>query len=246
MRRRLLILACLAAPSLLAVAVLPGAQASANARAGGIFKVSFQGTSSLQAFDHVDPALAYSRESWTLLDTVCARLMRYRDAAPPEGYRIVPEVAAAFPKVSPDGKTTTFKLRTGFRFSDGSPVRADAFAQAIHRTMARGVDSPAYLYTQAIVGADDVRAGKTAVPPASSPVATRSSSASPARCATSPRWTTMLFFCAVPPTLPPKPEGVARSPAPAPTPSVSTDPTSGSSSAEPLLRRPARTPRRRL
>ena len=54
--------------------------------------------------------------------------MRYPDKPPPEGYRIVPEVAAAFPKVSPDGKTTTFKLRSGFRFSDGRPVDAEAFA----------------------------------------------------------------------------------------------------------------------
>ena len=94
MKRRALALACLAALSLLAVAALPGAQASTAAREGGIFRVSFQGSSSLQAFDHVDPALAYTRESWTLLDTVCARLMRYRDEQPPEGYRIVPEVAA--------------------------------------------------------------------------------------------------------------------------------------------------------
>ena len=109
---------------------------------GRIFRVSFQGSSSLQAFDHVDPALAYTRESWALLDTVCARLMRYPDKPPPEGYRIVPEVAADFPKVSPDGKTTTFKLRSGFRFSDGTPVDAGAFAHAIHRTMAPGVESP--------------------------------------------------------------------------------------------------------
>jgi len=159
MRRSLLLLS-LAVPSLFAIAVQPGAQGSTTARAGGIFKVSYQGLS-LQAFDHVDPALAYSRESWTLLDTVCARLMRYRDKPPPEGYEIVPEVASAVPTISTDGKTYTFKLRSGFRFSDGRPVRADAFAHAINRTLAPGVNSPAYLYTQAIVGADDVRAGRT-------------------------------------------------------------------------------------
>jgi len=209
--RRLLILACLAA-SLLAVGAFPGAQASTDAPAGGIFRISFQGSSSLQAFDHVDPALAYTRESWTLLDTVCARLMRYRDEEPPAGYRMVPEVAAAFPRVSPDGKTTTFRLRSGFRFSDGSPVRAEAFAQAIYRTMAPGVDSPAYLYTQAIVGAEDVRAGRA-----------RAAAGVTARGNTLTvhfthvvrdfaAWTTMPFFCAVPPTLPPSAEGVRAFP----------------------------------
>jgi ABC-type oligopeptide transport system substrate-binding subunit len=211
-RRRLLILACLAAASLLSVAVLPGARGSTDAREGGIFRVSFQGSSSLQAFDYVDPALAYRRESWALLDTVCARLMRYRDTAPPDGYRMVPEVAAAFPKVSRDGKTTTFTLRSGFRFSDGTPVRADAFAHAIDRTMAPGVDSPAWLYTQAIVGAADVKAGKRS---RAAGVTARGNTLT-VRFTREVRdfaaWTTMPFFCAVPPTLPASAEGVRTFP----------------------------------
>jgi ABC-type oligopeptide transport system substrate-binding subunit len=211
-RRRPLILACLAAASLLSVAVLPGARGSTDAREGGIFRVSFQGSSSLQAFDHVDPALAYTRESWTLLDTVCARLMRYRDLPPPRGYTLVPEVAAAPPTVSRDGRTYTFKLKPGYRFSDGRPVRADAFAQAIHRTLAPGVDSPAYPYTRAIVGADDVHAGRAR---AASGVTARDSTLV-IRLTREVRdfaaWTTMPFFCAVPPTLPPSPEGVRTFP----------------------------------
>ena len=212
MTRRVLLLACLATPSLLAVAALPGAQASTDAPAGRIFRVSFQGSKSLQAFDHVDPALAYRRESWALLDTVCARLMRYRDEPPPQGYTLVPEVAAAFPKVSPDGKTTTFTLRNGFRFSDGTPVRADAFAHAIDRTMAAGVDSPAWLYTQAIVGAGDVKAGKRS---RAAGVTARSNTLT-VRFTREVRdfasWTTMPFFCAVPPTLPASAEGVRTFP----------------------------------
>ena len=62
-----------------------------------------------------------TRESWMLLDTVCARLMRYRDRKPPQGYQLVTEVAAAAPTISADGRTYTFRLRRGFRFSDGSP-----------------------------------------------------------------------------------------------------------------------------
>jgi len=211
MRRRFLLVLCLAVPSVLAVVAQPGARGSTATREGGIFKVSFQGIS-LQAFDHVDPALAYSRESWTLLDTVCARLMRYPDKPPPEGYRIVPEVATGFPTISPDGKTTTFKLRSGFRFSDGRPVRADAFAQAINRTMAPGVNSPAYDYTQAIVGADDVRAGRTAT---AAGVTARGNTLI-IRFTREVRdfaaWTTMPFFCAVPPTLPSDREGVRAFP----------------------------------
>ena len=208
---RLLPLSSVVASVLCALAV-PGDSGSARgAPPGGIFRVSFQSLS-LQAFDHVDPALAYSRESWTLLDTVCARLLRYRDEPPPSGYRLVTEVAAAMPTVSRDGKTWTFKLRADFRFSDGRPVRADAFAQAIHRTMAPGVDSPAYAYTRAIVGAEDVHAGRAA---RASGVVARGRTL--AVTFTRPvggfaAWTTMPFFCAVPPNLPPDPEGVRRFP----------------------------------
>jgi ABC-type oligopeptide transport system substrate-binding subunit len=191
--------------------LLPGASGSTAERSGGIFRVTFMtGTGQ---FDHVDPALAYSRESWALLDTVCARLMRYRDAPPPAGYTLVPDVAAAPPVVSRDGTTWTFRLRTGFRFSDGKPVRADAFAQAIHRTMAPGVDSPAYVsYTRAIVGAEDVHAGRAQ----RASGVTWSGNTLTVRFTREVRefdaWTTMPFFCAVPPTLPPSPEGVRRFP----------------------------------
>ena len=199
----------------LAVLFVPPGATSA-AREGGIFRVSFQGEG-LAAFDHVDPALASTRESWVLLDTVCARLMRYRDRKPPQGYQLVPEVAAAAPTISADGRTYTFRLRRGFRFSDGSPVRADAFAQAIHRTLAPGVDSPAWGYTQAIVGAKDVRSGSSAT--ASGVVATdytlRIRFTREVRDFAA--WTTMPAFCAVPPTLPPSPEGVRKFPVPAPT-----------------------------
>ncbi len=188
---------------LAALFVPPGATA---VREGGIFRVTFQ--SGLGAFDHIDPALAYSRESWTLLDTTCARLMRYPDKPPPAGYRIVPEVATGFPKVSADGKTHTFTLRKGFRFSDGKPVQAAAFAQAISRTLAPGVDSPAYRYTRAIEGAADVKAGRT---PRPSGVVAHGRTLV-VRFTQEVRdfaaWTTMPFFCAVPPTLPPSAEGV--------------------------------------
>jgi peptide/nickel transport system substrate-binding protein len=191
--------------------LLPSVSGSTRAeQSGGIFRVTFLTTPG--NFDYVDPARAYSRESWALLDTVCARLMRYRDQPSTEGYELEPEVAAAPPVISRDGRTWRFRLRTGFRFSDGSPVRADAFAHAIHRTMAPGVDSPAYVYTRAIVGAEDVHAGRAR----RASGVTWSGHTLTVRFTREVRefaaWTTMPFFCAVPPTLPPDPEGVRKFP----------------------------------
>ena len=187
--------------------LLPSVSGSTGAaKSGGIFRVTFLTTPG--NFDNVDPALANSRESWALLDTVCARLMRYRDRPPPQGYELEPDVAAAPPVASRDGRTWTFRLRNGFRFSDGSPVRASAFAQAIHRTMAPGVDSPAYLYTRAIVGAEDVHAGRAE---RAAGVTWRGNTLTVRFTRSVPEfahWTTMPFFCAVPPALPPSREGV--------------------------------------
>jgi peptide/nickel transport system substrate-binding protein len=183
-------------------AALSHAGGSAGIRDGGTFNVSLLATD----FGGVDPALSFGGP---LLDATCAHLMNYPDKPPPEGLRLVPEVAAAYPHVSSDAKTYTFTLRAGFRFSDGTPVRASAFAHAINRALAaaRATSTDAQ-YISDIAGAGAVLSGKTAT--AAGVVAggnrlvvrlTQSAPDFPAR-------TTLPFFCAVPPTLPSDPEGV--------------------------------------
>jgi ABC-type transport system substrate-binding protein len=192
------------------VAGTAGAATQADIRKGGILRVA------MADLDYVDPALAYSGTSWALIDTTCARLMAYPDKPAPEGLRVVPEVAVDYPRISPNGKTYTFTLRPGFRFNDGSPVRASAFARAINRTLAPGIESGALQYTGDIVGAADVRAGKTTA--AAGVIArgntlvvrfTRPVGSFAAQ-------TTMPFFCAVPPTLPSDPEGLRTFPSAGP------------------------------
>jgi ABC-type transport system substrate-binding protein len=183
-----------------------------EAREGGDFRIHLGAGS----FDHIDPALAYGGASWAVLDTVCATLMAYPDKPPPQGFRLVPGVAKGYPRVSKDGKTWTFTLRSGFRFSDGTPVQASAFARAINRTLAPGVDSPGAQYTQAIVGAEDVQKGKTTsargVVARGNTLVVRFERPVP----NFPAQTTMMFFCAVPPGLPSDPEGVGAFPAAGP------------------------------
>ena len=180
---------------------------------GGIFRVSLNAFSGI---DYMDPALASSPPGWALLDTTCARLMAYPDKPPPEGFDLQPEVAASVPAVSRDGKTYTFKLRNGFRFSDGSPVRASAYAHAINRALAPEMNSPGVQYVRDIVGAGRVLEGKSAS--ASGVVAhgnrlvvrlTRAAPDFPSRMAST-------YFCAVPPQLPIDAEGVGAYPAAGP------------------------------
>ncbi len=208
MRRGFLLLALLfvSAAVLAETSVRPGAHAAPRAAGGGIFRVVTDN------FDAVDPALGYTSTSWALLDAACARLMNYPDKPLPAGLRLVPEVAARSPRVSADAKTFTFTLRTGFRFSDGTPVRASAFARAINRVIAISPRDSGFQYVSDIVGADAVRSGKatsaSGVVAKGNRLVVRLKASAP----DFPARTTMTFFCAVPPGLPLDPEGVGPFP----------------------------------
>ena len=203
--RRVVLSAAIAVVALTATSAPSATSSSTAVRDGGIFRISLAVQAGL---DNMDPALSFTAPGWALLDTVCARLMAYPDKRPPAGLRLQPEVAAAPPTVSRDLKTFTFKLRKGFRFSDGSPVRASAFARAINRTLAPSMKSPGALFTRHIVGAADVLAGKrrtaTGVVARGDTLIVRFTRAAP----DFPALTTLPFFCAVPPTLPVDAEGI--------------------------------------
>jgi len=207
--RRHLLVALLALVIGGSVLAQPGA--SARGEDGEIFRVAYSPAAGL---DFLDPALAFTQPAWSLLDTTCARLYTYPDEPSPASFRVVPEVAASY-DVSPDFKTYTFRLRTGFRFSDGKPVHASAFAQAINRVLAP-VDSPGWVYVRDIVGARDVHAGKrsaaSGVVARGNTLVVRFSRETPDFVAT----TTLPYFCAVPPGLPPSREGVGLIPSAGP------------------------------
>ena len=63
--------------------------------------------------------------------------MNYPDKAGPAGSQLIPEVAQALPTRSADGRTYTFTIRPGFRFSPPSnePVTAQTFKHSIERTL---------------------------------------------------------------------------------------------------------------
>jgi peptide/nickel transport system substrate-binding protein len=214
MRRRVLLSALAIGSALVLVAAQQAATDSTKkVREGGIFRIVFHSASGL---DYVDPALASSAPGWAVLDTTCAHLLTYADKPPPAAFRFVPEVAKALPKISRDRKTYTFELRSGFRFSDGTPVRASAFERAINRTLAPGVDSPGAQHTRDILGAADVLAGRT---PKARGVIARGNTLVVRFARPVPDFlhrTTTTFLCAVPPTLPADPEGVGAFPAAGP------------------------------
>ncbi|HJR52517.1 MAG TPA: ABC transporter substrate-binding protein [Gemmatimonadota bacterium] len=202
MKRRHSLVALLAL--LLGTSLFAQSASSTRGQEGGILLVHFSPASGL---DHIDPALSFTQAGWALLDTTCARLMTYPDKPAPASYRLEREVAATY-RIAPDFRTYTFTLRRGFRFSNGAPVRANAFEHAINRALQPFINAPGAIYMQDIVGASDVLEGQSkkvsGVVARGNTLVIRFTRPAPDFLAR----TAMPFFCAVPPNLPSSGEGV--------------------------------------
>ena len=107
-----------------------------------------------------DPAMGLDSER---AYATCALLYNYPDRPFPEGARLQPEVATGEPSVSEDGRTYTFELRSGFRFSPPSnePVTAEAFERAIERVLHPRMGSYGAEVMGDIVGAEAYSAGRS-------------------------------------------------------------------------------------
>ncbi len=103
--------------------------------------------------DHLDPAFAYTTETWEILSATNDGLVTFRRAAGAAGSQIVPDLATAMPKVSDHGLTYTFHVRTGVRFSP--PVNRVVEPTDIKFSIERlfRVNSPGVGYYSAIAGA---------------------------------------------------------------------------------------------
>ena len=85
-------------------------------------------------FDPPDPALAWNPWIFEVERATCSTLLSYRNA---QDARLRPDLAAALPHVSPDGRTFSFTVRTGARFAPPSNARvtAEAVRYSIERAL---------------------------------------------------------------------------------------------------------------
>ena len=119
--------------------------ASAEHR-GGTLRVAVPG------FEGIDQD--YSVVSW--MNLTGDGLTAYRRAAAPAGATVVPDLATSLPTPTDDGRTYTFTMREGIRYSTGEPVRPGDIRRGIERFFRLGPpDSPDYY--DRIVGADACR-----------------------------------------------------------------------------------------
>ena len=100
-----------------------------------------------QDADSFDPAISYY--AWTIdFNRLYSRtLMTYSPKPGPDGLILTPDLAQAAPEISADGKTYTFKLKSGLKFDDGSPITSKDIKYGIERIFAQDVvpNGPLYL-----------------------------------------------------------------------------------------------------
>jgi peptide/nickel transport system substrate-binding protein len=128
--------------------------AAASGKSFANFRIAYD-----TGIDYLDPSLSYTVEGWQIMWNVYLPLLGYKHAAGPDGATIVPYLATDLPKVSSDGKTYQLTLRSGLKYSDGTPVKASDFAASIERDFK--VDSPGVGFFGNIVGADTFGKTKT-------------------------------------------------------------------------------------
>jgi DNA-binding SARP family transcriptional activator/ABC-type transport system substrate-binding protein len=106
-----------------------------------------------------DPAMITSLIGQQLEYATEAKLYNYPDQSGTAGAAVVPEVAAAMPTVSANGRTVTIHVRSGYRFSPGplgggTPVTAETFRYTIERSFSRqgNLGANGYLLLPQLVG----------------------------------------------------------------------------------------------
>ncbi len=175
---------------------------AAAVKEGGTFRVGMVG----HLFDSIDPVLASFPPPFIVLRATCGGLMTLPDKALPAGHRVVPEIATDYPKVTNGGRTYTFTLKKGVRFSTGAPVTARSFAHAINRILHPTMQSPQATAFEDIAGARELIDGKAAT---ASGVIARGSTLTVRLTRRVGDFTARLVgLCAVPETLRFDPEGV--------------------------------------
>jgi len=117
---------------------------------------TLQLASSSTDVDYSDPALAYGVLSWEIEYNTCAKLMNYSDAGGVVSNALTPDAAEGYPVISKDGKTYTFTIRSGIKFSDGAPLTAQSFVAAMNRDANPSMNSPVDAFVTDIVGWNEV------------------------------------------------------------------------------------------
>src|SRR3954468_21199618 len=126
-----------AAAALMALALLAGCGSSNKKSSSSTPSNSGKTFSTLKVVwgdtDYMDPGLSYRLESWQLFQNIYEGLVGQKHAEVADSADIVPVLAKAMPEVTNSAKTYKFTLRSGLKYSDGTPIKASDFKSTIIR-----------------------------------------------------------------------------------------------------------------
>ena len=114
---------------------------------GGTLRVLAELPGPLKLDGSLDPALAYAIPNLQIVDLLNDGLLAYRRSAGPAGVQIVPDLATSVPNPTDAGRTWTFQLRRGIRYSNGETVLASDIRRAIERGFSLEDSTASFLLT---------------------------------------------------------------------------------------------------
>jgi peptide/nickel transport system substrate-binding protein len=101
----------------------------------------------------LDPQINYTLQYWQLYRSTQDGLVAFKAAGGDEAFKIVPDLAVAIPKPTDGGKTWTFTLRKGIKYSNGKPVTARDVLWTMQRVFKVSGPTAGSFYS-VLVGAD--------------------------------------------------------------------------------------------
>src|SRR3954454_15872348 len=105
--------------------------------------------------DKYDPTQNQTIQAYQAQQLVYTPLNTFKHAEGSAGAEVVPGLADSLPKVTNGGKTYKLKLRSGLKYSDGSPIKASDFENTVKRLVVTG--GPYSSFVSSIVGAESVK-----------------------------------------------------------------------------------------
>ena len=101
-----------------------------------------------------DTQVNYTLQEWQLLIFTHDGLVAFKRAGGTEGTKLVPDLAESIPKPTNGGKTWTFKLRSGIKFSNGQTVTGADVKATFERLFKIGNSPNAGTWYNVIQGGD--------------------------------------------------------------------------------------------
>jgi peptide/nickel transport system substrate-binding protein len=101
-----------------------------------------------------DPQVNYTLQEWQWLIFTHDGLVGFKRAGGTEGTKLVPDLAESIPKPTNDGKTWTFTLRKGIKFSNGHVLNGNDVKATFERLFKIGDSPNAGTWYNVIQGAD--------------------------------------------------------------------------------------------